>query len=374
MRSWNHAPFDAQRLAQFCTYRLSAAAGDPLPSADQVGASALRCVPFKRRRMHLYGGWAGAGWQVYQPPEFALALASLTSGKPYDAFALPIAVTPSSTNTSTDVLTFGAAHGLATGAWVRVNETGGGLTAGVDYWFNAASTTTGSLHATLATALAGTSKVDLTASITATLRGVSLRLSSAWTDDTTPASAIGSQDDVPVLGSDAMQLLLGTIYTTGTASIEDSRANRYVGNLYHQQPRPLYLCPSYSDNNATGSYSVTATSLSAISGGQANFVVPWNGGFAAAATQWCFDPAVGYQAINGLGCDSTSTAVASNVAAASTRNAYPLSKRAQFARGRHYWAMLACVTGGTGTIYSDLARFGGSSDPPMTYLDGEVYS
>jgi hypothetical protein len=79
------------------------------------------------------------------------------------------AAIPSSTDTGTEVLTFGSATGWTTGSDVQVSDTGGGLTAGTTYWYRALTSTTGSLHTTQAGSVAGTGTVNLTASITATL-------------------------------------------------------------------------------------------------------------------------------------------------------------------------------------------------------------
>lgn len=60
----------------------------------------------------------------------------------------------------------------------------------------------------------------------------------AWTNDTTRATALTTQDNVYVkLGSSARRYV-GTIRTTGTVSqCEDSFAKRYVWNYYNRVPR-----------------------------------------------------------------------------------------------------------------------------------------
>ncbi len=78
-------------------------------------------------------------------------------------------LTPSSTNTTSDVITFGAAHGWATGTRVYASSTAGGLETGVTYYVRAASATTITLHLTAGDAAANTNLVDLTASITAAI-------------------------------------------------------------------------------------------------------------------------------------------------------------------------------------------------------------
>lgn len=85
----------------------------------------------------------------------------------------PVPATPSSTDTTAESTTF-LNLGWCTGTMVTPSATGGGLTAGTTYWVNVSSAvgspTVVSYHTTLANAEAGTSKVNLTASITAEIR------------------------------------------------------------------------------------------------------------------------------------------------------------------------------------------------------------
>ena len=85
---------------------------------------------------------------------------------PLNPVYAPQPATPSSTDTTADTCTFAAAHGWESGTIVTVSATIGGLTAGSRYFLNKVSTTVVSFHTTVAAALAGTSKVDLTATMT----------------------------------------------------------------------------------------------------------------------------------------------------------------------------------------------------------------
>src|SRR5689334_15166998 len=69
------------------------------------------------------------------------------------------------------------------------------------------------------------------------LHGTGLVLSSAWTNDTTRADALGTQDGVTVLSSDHTKLWLGTIRSSGTNITEDSALSRLVWNRYNQARR-----------------------------------------------------------------------------------------------------------------------------------------
>lgn len=179
---------------------------------------------------------------------------------------------PSSTDTGAETVTFATAHGLVSGTRVAVSATGGGLTVATEYYVNAASTTAISFHTTVAAALAGTSKVNLTASITAEIYviGIANRTlyytpdesdlialydgtrwnlyefterslnisaytastpydiwlydnagtltldSTAWSSDTARATDLATQDGVDVKSGDATRRYLGTIRITAT--------------------------------------------------------------------------------------------------------------------------------------------------------------
>jgi hypothetical protein len=89
-------------------------------------------------------------------------------------------LTPSATSTVNDTVDFAAAHGWTTGTAVTPDATGGGLTAGTIYYINAADSDTISFHTTVAAAEAGTSKVDLTASITAAIKPIGVSRTSVY--------------------------------------------------------------------------------------------------------------------------------------------------------------------------------------------------
>lgn len=208
----------------------------------------------------------GVNLQVFSFPKLALGgLTGLTSARNYDCFVSYSTPTHSSTNTGTDVVTWTANPGWTTGTYVYVLTTGGGLTAGVDYWYNRVDATSGSFHTTLANAIAGTSKVDLTGNITQTLVGVYMDLGPTWNagagagSDTARGTGAGSTalttlngvnvNSVSVTGSigggtiaASSGVLVGTIRTTGTTTTEFSfggasssvGGKAFVCNVYNQ--------------------------------------------------------------------------------------------------------------------------------------------
>jgi len=68
---------------------------------------------------------------------------------------------------------------------------------------------------------------------------LTLELSAAWTNNTTRADALSTQDGVTVKSGAATRRWLGTIRTTGATTTEDSATKRFVANAYNWQPRPV---------------------------------------------------------------------------------------------------------------------------------------
>lgn len=217
---------------------------------------------------------------------------TLVSGVPVDATQNAVAV--SGQDTSADTVT-ATAHGWIAGQVLVSSATSGGLSIATTYYAGNITTNTISLHTTAAAALAGTSKVDITGAVSATLTAQGIAGSSVyytpfahnvvplwdgykwvpveftektltlsgltsgkphdvfgylsagalvlealvWTDDTTRATAVTLQDGRYCKSGDKTRLLLGTFYTTGTTTTEDSAANRYVNNVYNQILRKM---------------------------------------------------------------------------------------------------------------------------------------
>ena len=68
---------------------------------------------------------------------------------------------------------------------------------------------------------------------------LTLELSSAWTNDTTRATALVLQNGVYVKSGATTRRYLGTIRASGTNTTEDSAANRFVWNYYNRVLRFL---------------------------------------------------------------------------------------------------------------------------------------
>lgn len=83
---------------------------------------------------------------------------------------------------------------------------------------------------------------------------LTLELSAAWTNDTTRADALTTQDGIYVKDGATTRRYLGTLRTTGTTTTEDSLAKRFVSNYYNVIMREVFVSisnSSYSYSSAT---------------------------------------------------------------------------------------------------------------------------
>lgn len=341
-------------------YRLSLESGVPISQSDQTAKSTLYWMPYLGNQISLYDLTSGEWFLVKTVFGNALSLSGLTADKNYDVFVFTSTATPSSTNTGTDVLTFGSATGWGTGSQVLATTTGGGLTAGTPYYYRAVTSTTGTLHTTLAGAIANTGIKDLTASITSSLVGLSLELSAAWTNDTTRSDALTLTDGVYTKLSNSSRRWVGTIRSTGTTTTEDSEARRFVYNYQNRVPRKLKkleTTASWTYNSTTWRELNAATNRVSWIDGSGEIPVDLQAqamfGISTANTHY----------ILGIGYDSTTTSdaelgaqcggLASLQAVASAR----LLRANAF--GYHYAAAVerCSSAGGNVTIYSNDTRY-----------------
>lgn len=239
-------------------FRLTLEQGVPVSTTDQTAKTTIYCCPvISNSNGNIL--MLSDGSNVFEAisGEFAMLLPTVTNDRCYDVFAFQSTLTPSSTNTSTDIVTFASPHGWATGTRIVPTTTGGGLTGGSVYFFNAASSTTGSFHGTLANALSGASKWDLTASITSSLTGLGLEVL-AWTNNTTRATAIVGAPGFLAKSGDSTRRLMGTIKTTSTTTTADSLAAPFLWNADNRVNRP-FKGPLY-----TGGADLSTTSATPV--------------------------------------------------------------------------------------------------------------
>jgi hypothetical protein len=85
-----------------------------------------------------------------------------------------------------------------------------------------------------------------------------------WTNDTTRATALTTQDGILVKSGDALRRYLGTFYTTGVATTEDSLTSRYLWNYYNRVRRSMVR------KEATASYTYTTATWRQANAAAAN--------------------------------------------------------------------------------------------------------
>lgn len=198
-----------------------------------------------------------------------------------------------------------------------------------------------------------------------------------WTSDTARATAVTVQDGRYCKSGDKTRLLLGTIYTTATTTTEDSAAKRYVSNAYNAVPRHVFTNPGYTDDNANTSYTHTGANFAEINGGtnnRVNFLLTlpaWFGG----GGNWTMSSSATGAITAGVGVDTATDPYAVVGAAAGPVTVFgawsPID--ALLAAGKHYCALLARMSAGTGTIFSDAPRGGAAVDPRYTHFTGSIF-
>lgn len=184
---------------------------------------------------------------------------------------------------------------------------------------------------------------------------LTLELSAAWTNATTRADALTTQDGVQVKSGATTRLWLGTIRASGANVVEDSQLKRYVWNAYNKVERLLFV----EETEASWTYTSTANwrQVRGQTDNQVDVVV----GDASSRIQLqsvalCTIPASG-AGPSGIGVDSTTaiatTCVTSYTGRAATDNVAMLSvgRLVQYVPlGYHYFAWLESNTNASNTV------------------------
>lgn len=189
----------------------------------------------------------------------------------------------------------------------------------------------------------------------------------AWTDDTTRATAVTLQDGRYCKSGDKTRLLLGTIYTTGTNTTEDSgfgsttsAPKRYVWNAYNRVKRTLLI----EEDTASWSWSTAATwrQVRASTDNQVEVVVGLSGSAmvdlihnstgARDIVNGSLSVAIGHGSTTAPAAECTFSYSASYNGVTGTPLFLHSSMRKQPAAGRHVFAMIEAFNGpGNGTGY-----------------------
>lgn len=189
----------------------------------------------------------------------------------------------------------------------------------------------------------------------------------AWTNDTTRATALTTQNGVLVKSGVTTRKFVGSFRTTTVSGqTEDSATKRYVSNYYNSKRKPLVR----QETTTTWTYNTaTIRQANAAAANQIDFVIGWAEVTVDAHVQVSYHNAGGggVTMAVGLGLDSTTTF--SGAPGASASQGSPLTcngaYRAMPAAGRHFlsWNELVAVSGAATTFY---AAGGGGALPSST--------
>lgn len=178
-----------------------------------------------------------------------------------------------------------------------------------------------------------------------------------WTGDTTRATAVTLQDGRYCKSGDKTRLLLGTIYTTGTTTTEDSTANRYVANVYNRQFRQVL----HTTNDAGHTYNGAMRAYNNSTSHRVSFVACIAAAFSGAAGAILSSTTAGQATDLFLGYDS---ATANSDFFGANTNFNTLGVRGGLSGfgiadpGKHYLQLLERSTAGTGSFSFGLLRGG----------------
>ena len=165
-----------------------------------------------------------------------------------------------------------------------------------------------------------------------------------WTNDTTRATALAYQDGVLVKSGAATRRYMGTFYTTGTTTTEDSEANRYLINYYH--PVNKRTLGVFSTNRATTSASFVELNSEI----RTNFLSCGEEGITAIATGGMFISDGTKTAYVGVAFDGTTPEEGTNInngtSAPSLFGGATISVNKTLSAGKHYVTFVAKVSGG----------------------------
>jgi hypothetical protein len=133
----------------------------------------------------------------------------------------------------------------------------------------------------------------------------------AWTNDTTRATALTTQDGILVLSGSTGKRYVGSCRTTAVSGqTEDSKANRLVWNLNHQQPRDMLVA------EATNSWQYTIATYRQANNAATNqlaFVVGVEGVALQAEVRALALGTTAMRATVAIGIDSTTTPATGNL-------------------------------------------------------------
>ena len=195
----------------------------------------------------------------------------------------------------------------------------------------------------------------------------------AWTNSTTRATALTTQNGVPVKSGATTDRYVGTIRMTNTGQTEDSKAKRFVWNMYNRRVRFMQVLPivdSYAYTTAT------IRQMNADTANQLDFVRGLDeDAVAAFGVQLGTNSTAGVGFRGGIGLDATNAFNGTPGLAVAPVSGYTCEIASRYngmpGIGRHFLSLNeVSVASGTTTWYGD----NGSPTIFQAGITGEVWA
>lgn len=173
---------------------------------------------------------------------------------------------------------------------------------------------------------------------------LTLELSAAWTNDSTRADALTTQDGVYVKSGSTTRRWLGTIRASGTNVTEDSETKRFVWNAYNQE-RQSFLRAETTDSWTYGTNTWRQANASASNQVEIVCGLPTHVNVSVVANG--YPPSGAYDCFAAIGVDSTTSPSGIRCVVYGSGVTAPSCGRyvGRLAAGYHYLAWLEKCTG-----------------------------
>lgn len=157
----------------------------------------------------------------------------------------------------------------------------------------------------------------------------------AWTNDTTRATAITTQNGVIVKSGDTQQRYLGSVRTVTASQLNDSVTLRHVWNYYNRVPRALFK----TDSTVSWTYSTaTIRQARADATNQVDVCVGVQEAMLDLTLTGHGDNSSGVSFASGIGEDSTTTFLRSSMSSSTEIDSYTARVAKMPAIGRHVYS------------------------------------
>ncbi len=167
---------------------------------------------------------------------------------------------------------------------------------------------------------------------------------------------------------------VGWVYMDGSTYFQDSETQRFCCNYYNRLVKDLYVCPAYSDDDTTDTFeenNLTWTQANAGVNSRVEFISNAEDAMMIGGTTSCYNSGAFVTGI-GLAISGATNVKRAGFTDGTSIDNIHIAFSDVLSVGYQTVDLVTVVTGGTGTYYSNYVRLGGTEDPAVTYLQGEV--